>query len=311
MRTIEFLKGYNEHVESMNEAQEKRKAKLLQEQVVYEKTRDDINSIKEQRESSRKAYFDFSSKVKKSLLSEALLTIFNKSLGTELEYFKNEAFKISLVNKFIDEQGSADNLLYHCKGRSLLLSEINRSVQTSYKAIMEKANQSDPTTLIIDVDDKDNFFDSLDLDSIEDVADQIKTRVANAIDAFMQDNINDKMDIKDIMQSTEEKINGVQDSTDGANEIKEQYEARSKRQITNIRNKRKRTIFEQIVRNVAESSIKDKALKELYTENGKLNMDKIIESCRVMYTLLEMVNTMKIINVNEEYLESVLEGLNA
>ena len=38
-------------------------------------------------------------------------------------------------------------------------------------------------------------------------------------------------------------------------------------------------------------------------EHGKLNMDRIVEENEVIYTFLEMLNTAKIENVNEKFLE--------
>ena len=41
-------------------------------------------------------------------------------------------------------------------------------------------------------------------------------------------------------------------------------------------------------------------------EHGKLNMDRIVEENEVIYTFLEMLNTAKIENVNEKFLENFI-----
>ena len=40
----------------------------------------------------------------------------------------------------------------------------------------------------------------------------------------------------------------------------------------------------------------------LTTENDKINIGKVVESAKCVYGVLETVNTLKLENVNEEYI---------
>ena len=65
-----------------------------------------------------------------------------------------------------------------------------------------------------------------------------------------------------------------------------------------------------MVRNISESVIKNEEIKEEFTtDNGRLDMDKIVESARCMYTLLEMVSTLQIEKVDSNYIEEALKSI--
>ena len=64
-----------------------------------------------------------------------------------------------------------------------------------------------------------------------------------------------------------------------------------------------------MVYNVAESSLINESMRNIYTKQNKLDMDLIVESCEVLYTFLEMINTAKMKRINENYIYETLEGL--
>ena len=57
------------------------------------------------------------------------------------------------------------------------------------------------------------------------------------------------------------------------------------------------------------AALKNEDAKKVYVENAALNMDKIVEHCEVMYTFLTTLDTCKIIDVNESYIEQMLKDL--
>jgi hypothetical protein len=295
--------AFLEYKDEIQKMEQLRQNKILAEEAKIYECVNEVQNILENKKINQRAYMKFSEDVKKSLLSEALLKLYDKSVGFQLEYFNNEPFKISLVNKFVEEQG-VDKLINKFRGTTYLLSEMARIVTKYHKSIIESIDKDNPESYVIKPEDRDNFFDELDMDTIEDVADQIKIRVTNAVEEFIQNNVSDKLDIKDIIQNTQEKINNTTNES-----VKMELETMSKRKISDIRNNRIRNIFEQMVRNISESVIKDERLRELYSDNGKLNIDKVIESSRLMYTFLELCNTTKIVKVNEMYINEVLNGL--
>ena len=49
--------------------------------------------------------------------------------------------------------------------------------------------------------------------------------------------------------------------------------------------------------------------KKVYVNESKINMDKVVEDATLVYTMLEMLNTTEMVNVNEEFIEKYLDNL--
>lgn len=261
-------------------------------------TRDNMKSVKD-------AYFHFSNEVKTVLLTECIYKIYNESLEVSHQTELDNRVKYAYVKDFIQENGLT-TLLRTFKTKTPLLCELNSMVEKYHKIIMEKVDEKDPTTLKIDDEDKEDFFEELDCEEVDEIVEVIKTRVGDSIEKFIKDNSDDKEKIKDIIDNTQAKVDASSNET-----VAESYNVAGIRKIQEVKNSRNRSVLEIMVRAISESAITNETLKESFTSNNKLNMDAILESAILMYTFLETVNTTKMIPVDSKYIESICTSLNA
>lgn len=241
-------------------------------------------------------------KLKESLLSEAIYMIYDKSLGIQLEDNSSSVIKRTLVNKFIEEQG-VETLLNTFRTKSYLLSEISRVVNKYTNLIVEKCEDCEDD-IDIDSELRSDFYDELNTDDASEIAGIIKSRVSNAMDEFIQSNMNDRIEIQDILRATQEKVNSTRNE-----EIKESFEHMGKKAVAEIRSKKIKNVLEAMVYNVCDSSMKNDEMKQIYFKENSLDMDTIVGKCELMYTFLETVNTCKMTKVDETYINNVLKGL--
>lgn len=242
----------------------------------------------------------FNENVKTALLSECLYKIYNEAFGLSISNDGDESIKRAFVNNYIKENGVND-LLGRFKYTSNLLSEMSLLVNKYSRSILEKAEKEKDYS--IDPEIKDQFFKDLNIMDSGEATESIRMRVTSAVDEFIQNNINNKMDIEDTINDIKEKIALTKDES-----VKESYDHLAKRKISSIRN-RKKSIFESMVHNLMECILKNDELKSEYMNESKIDMDKVIERTKIMYTFLETVNTLKMENVNEEYLEKVINSI--
>lgn len=243
-------------------------------------------------------------KLKESLLSEAIYNIYNKALGAiQLEDSSSAAIKRTLVNNFIHEQ-DVDVLLNTFRTKSYLLSEMSRVVSEYTDIIVEKCEEEGKDEIDIDSELRSDFYDELNTEDAEEIAGIIRARVSNSVDEFIQSNMNDRLEIKEILRATQEKIDSTRNE-----EIRESFEYMGKKAIAEIRSKRIKNVFEAMVYNISESAMKNEEMKKIYFKDNSLDMDSIVEKCELMYTFLETINTCKMARVNESYINNVLKGL--
>lgn len=264
---------------------------------------ENIFQLRENKLKVEKEYKKFILDTKKTLLSECIYSLMDRSIGYQHDKVRADVIKRNLVNNFIEEQG-VDSLLSRFKTESFLLSEYARIVNKYTTIITEKCNKENTDTFVVDQEDKDNFFDEIDMEDADEVATAIRMRVSDSVDQFVDSNIKQKEELKEVLTKSKEKIEASKNE-----EVRESFNILAKKKMTEIREKRRTNIFESMVISLAEASMKNEDLKAIYTKDGKLDMDSIVENCTIMYSFLETVNSAKMIKVDESYIKNVLREL--
>lgn len=315
MRKKNPMDLYNDYMILKEESYSIDKARASKEETANIKAAKDAEAIQERRDKKQLKKINlqkFKKKIKNKLVEAAFQRIFDKCLGDCI--FNNDTsneYAKSLLCNYVEEQG-ADELLLSMSTKGLLLSELADCIYTAYDKILEDVDPDNENTFEVDSSEMDNFFEDLDMSNFDDVANLIKTRVNSAAAAFVNKNYNDKIDLSDNMRDTQEKIaslkQDVRQSDADFEEVKESYMNINRRKASRISEK-PRTVYEQMVYTLTETVVKDNNLRSRFSTNGKLDMDTIVENVNIMYTLLEMVNTLKIENVDEKYIKNVLDDM--
>lgn len=309
MEKLNLYKDQQEIRESLIKVQDKKIQDSIKEQTEHY---DNIYDMKEARRLKSKLYNEFSIFVKDTFLAEAIKGVYLPCLGSVSETTKILAN--NMVKEFINEKGSASSILLMREGQSYLIETLTNLIDTYHEKVIDMVDKDDPSTYTIDAKDIGEFMDELQKeDEYENVKNAIALRVANAEEEFLINNVADKNDMTDIVNQTTERINSTNADTDidsaTKSAINQESVRISKMKIDNIRHTRRRSIFEEMTRNLGTSILSNESLRESYTEDGKLNMEGIIESSRTMYAFIETVNTMKLETVDEDYIKDVLDNM--
>lgn len=236
------------------------------------------------------------------LLSECIDMVFENSF----EVPPAEKVRKRFINKMIKEAG-VENLLSTYKTKTLLLSEFTRLVDKYTGMIMESAEKDQDGEIILDIDNKVNqMLDEIDKDEISRCSEAIRERVSSAFADFVRDNSTDKAKIEAILSKAQENINTTTNES-----MIEEYNRQVKVSINNVKTRRPKSIFESMVAGINKAAIKDAVLNESFTSDKQKAMEIVVESAKSMYTFLEMVNTLKLQNVDKEYIENVLNQIEA
>lgn len=296
------LEAIQEKCKTENRKQEKKRKMVTEpaEEVEKEKTK---------REKEIKENAEFNSNLLNTLLTECFMNLFNRSIDySEDQYDPNIAR--SFISNYIKNEGNSV-VLNRMKTGSALLSEMAFLIEGTCKSKKCKDDDEDG----IDRDKfekkyrvapevKDEFFSKLDnvIDS-EDVTQSIQLRVSNAMSEFINNTAEKKRQIDDTVETIKEKINA-----DTSDELKEAYQINANRRIDQINNTGYVNLFEKLVTNLSESVYRNDELKMKFCEDGKLNMDKVIQHVKSLYSVLEIFNTTKLETFNAEKIEEIVKS---
>ena len=228
---------------------------------------------------------------------------------------ENERVANEMVDNFIKEQGGARVVLRRMKNKTYLLETLRRLVEEAEEEAEDKATEEEKDFKEVPAEQKDDMIEKMEKEEDVDAAvDLIANRISQAEEEFIKRNAEDKEKIENIVNDINDRINAVKADADTTDEVKEEIEQEchleAKRLIGNVMGERRRTPFEYMVKEMTQSVVKDKELRETYTtESGKLDVDRIVGNVKCMYGFLEFVNTVQLCTVDESFIEKVLKGI--
>lgn len=256
-------------------------------------------------------YYQYKSDVKKTLIKEALMHIYEGSFHNISK--REKALCENLLDQYLDEAGIPALMKNMKHSDSGLLRNIAENTEVYFAKITEGAEADDVATQVIKPEDVEEFWNNIDKqEDIEDITNLIRLRVSNAEEDFVNKNQEDKEDVKTVLKQTASRVALAKgDNDNDYSELVEESETRlAKQKIYQIQHEGYHNVFDRMVRNLSEVAINnEEAKKEYISENGRLNVEKIVESVRCMYTLLEMVGTIQLENVDQQYIEDTLKSI--
>lgn len=260
---------------------------------------------------SKREYSEFISNSRDYLLTEAINMILQNSLNEDTSE-EDRKYGKALVEGFVKETGSL-KLLSEFGNKSLMLAGITDLVKESHQKVIHSCKEGDTKTFKITKTIEDNFFDKLIGLNDNKITEKINERVCNSLEDFVQSNVNDKLDLEELAEKTKEKIDNIKArNAEERQKIEESYTLQYNREVQKIKQRanRKVSVYEQIMDTMTRSIVADEAIRESFLlESGQLDTGKIRGKVTTMYTFLEMLNTTKMANVNEAYIENILKNM--
>ena len=291
-----------ESIASLNEsaASEDRKYR-----APFQEENDMLTRIISNKNDSQNRFSSFSETVRTSLLTEALYKVFKESASDSMiKDPVDRSIMRSIVNQYVNENGYG-NILHKMKTTSIQMSKLYNIVTESVNKILECVDKNNPESFVITKDMKDDFFKQLDYSDSDEISKAINDRVVTAMDNFVTANTKDHDDIENALKRAQEKIDQAPEEE---TELKESYNYMAKRQINDIMNAPK-GILHSMITAMSESVMKHPEMHGEFMIEGHIDMDKVVRRTSMMYTFLEMLNTTKLENIDESYLEDVIENL--
>ena len=119
---------------------------------------------------------------------------------------------------------------------------------------------------------------------------------------------------------TDQNLNAQMDSQEGQQMMDnpnpgvgavQQEAAAIAREQESIILERNYNVFEGIMRILVEATHNNESLNEAYTDinSNRINMESIMEDAKVMYTFLECANTLRMVNVDSDYIKKMFTDM--
>lgn len=323
-RKLEQIRAMNEQIIDLY-PEEKKQEVSFNEQVYYAKKQN--NQQKEDRRSFRE-------NVLNALTSNAIYySLVNPVLNEQMANTHERNVAKNMINNFITEH-NVYNMISDWKHKSIYLAEMAFCIEDTYKSILESADEkikeglSDQDAYEIEDKDIDNFIYNIKDTIPKDITKLIADRVEDSVNDFVDSNKKNKYEIKKIYDAAKEKIDSLNNSEDDTsnypsddddelqnsqeNTVKEEYNyiiGRAKRKEQKLL-ETPTNVFDTMTRIILESVHSLDILKESYSNKyNKIDLGKVINDTKTMYTFLECLNTLNIVDMNEDSIQGILEDM--
>ena len=267
--------------------------------------------IVESRQILNERNISYKNAVTEKLLGMAFKAIYITALEQTTDLADTDyALAEKMVEKYISENG-AFSILRKMGGKTYLLDTIKAIVEDATEDAEETADDSDKDVEEVPAEVKDDMFNKLEKeDDVNDAVQLISNRIAAAEEEFIKKNAEDKQKIEDIVNDINSRIQAVKDDVtkdeETKEDIEESYELEKKKKLNFIYENRTHTLFDHMIHETSKSICKDAKLKDIYSENGNLDIEHVVKSCKCMYGFLEFVNTLQLEKVDKSYIEKVV-----
>lgn len=251
---------------------------------------------------NRNKRLDFSTSVSNYLMETAIYTIFEKVLEESGGDNRDMNIGRNTIRNFVQEEGYA-KLINRFLDKNLILSELARLCEDYKSTIIEASNNTsydDDPIYNMDKVIADDFIDMIKDLVPEKAIKLIRDRVADSMDQFLNQQAENKASLMSIYNKANEKVNKASSEA-----VKEDVTNLAKLETTKIYN-RPTDVLGAMVRIMAENALKDEKLKKVYYEGAQLNMKQVVNDSAVVYMVLETLNTLSMVDMDENYIKKTL-----
>ena len=281
---------------------------------------------------------NFSEQVRTDLLTKCLYDGMLKKVLKEQYANKHEkALAKNLVKNFIKEHGTI-NLINSFKNKSVYLNEWYEDIVAYHDAIMEQATAvavsiGIPEKNIFEIEDKtikDFIIDTKDTIP-HDITKIITNRVEDAVSDFVDSNKKQKEELRKVYEKAKQKLDTIDDMDNTINsndplmqdfngdpntELDPKYNVQQEA-VRMIRSKQRsfreqaKNVFSIMTDNTLEVIHRNQIIKEAYTTglNNRIDFQKLVNDTKVIYSFMECVNTLGIVDLDENEIASILNKM--
>ena len=293
----------------------KSRIKAINESVETQSVWNKIASLDE----DANAFLDFKQKVTDAYVAEGLTVFIDNCVSPELireEY--HQKLVRQLVSNFVKEEGSR-SLLNRMKKTSYVLSEMAYIIECQIQDVLEGADKNNTETFKIEGKDKEKFYDKLSKVDVDETINKITNRVREQTNDFINANMEEKARLSTSLEKTKNKVEDVKEklsdkvndekAKEKAQKLEEAYIAQGKRRLSDIVEERSKNVLEHMIYNLSKSAMTNENASRVFVEDAKLNMDKIVEHCETICTFVTALDSLKLMNVDEAFIQDMLNDM--
>lgn len=273
------------------------------------KKNEELNKMRQLRESadrSMKQFPKFMNKVKTYFIVEGMMFTIDQAMkeDTNISYDRNICRNI--LENYVNDH-NPELVLKAMEEKTMYLSSMAKVIREEVEAVEEGCNKADSDTFNIKTSTNTDFFDKLNMMTNDQLSKSIHNSVLKATQDFVEGVTKDKENMKETAEKIKAKVDELKTDDE---QVKESYYRAYENRIKISRKERPKNLLETVVVSLSENAHRDEVLKEAFINEGKTNLDKIMNVATGVYVTLEAMNSSRLQVMDKRIFNEVLTSLN-
>ena len=273
------------------------------------KKNEELNKMRQLRESadrSMKQFPKFMNKVKTYFIVEGMMFTIDQAMkeDTNISYDRNICRNI--LENYVNDH-NPELVLKAMEEKTMYLSSMAKVIREEVEAVEEGCDKADSDTFNIKTSTNTDFFDKLNMMSNDQLSKSIHNSVLKATQDFVEGVTKDKENMKETAEKIKAKVDKLKTDDE---QVKESYYRTYENRIKTSRKERPKNLLESVIISLSENAHRDEVLKEAFINEGKTNLDKIMNVATGVYVTLEAMNASRLQVMDKRIFNEVLTSLN-
>lgn len=273
------------------------------------KKNEELNKMRQLRESadrSMKQFPKFMNKVKTYFIVEGMMFTIDQAMkeDTNISYDRNICRNI--LENYVNDH-NPELVLKAMEEKTMYLSSMAKVIREEVEAVEEGCDKADSDTFNIKTSTNTDFFDKLNMMTNDQLSKTIHNSVLKATQDFVEGVTKDKENMKETAEKIKAKVDELKTDDE---QVKESYYRAYENRIRTSRKERPKNLLESVIVSLSENAHRNEVLKEAFINEGKTNLDKIMNVATGVYVTLEAMNSSRLQVMDKRVFNEVLTSLN-
>lgn len=273
------------------------------------KKNEELNKMRRLRESadrSMKQFPKFMNKVKTYFIVEGMMFTIDQAMKEETNISYDRNICRNILENYVNDH-NPELVLKAMEEKTMYLSSMAKVIREEVEAVEEGCNKADSDTFNIKTSTNTDFFDKLNMMTNDQLSKSIHNSVLKATQDFVEGVTKDKENMKETAEKIKAKVDKLKTDDE---QVKESYYRAYENRIKTSRKERPKNLLETVVVSLSENAHRDEVLKEAFINEGKTNLDKIMNVATGVYVTLEAMNSSRLQVMDKRIFNEVLTSLN-
>ncbi len=272
------------------------------------KKNEELNKMRQLRESadrSMKQFPKFINKVKTYFIVEGMMFTIDQAMKKDANISYDRNICRNILENYVNDH-NPELVLKAMEEKTMYLSSMAKVIREEVEAVEEGCNKADSDTFNIKTSTNTDFFDKLNMMTNDQLSKSIHNSVLKATQDFVEGVTKDKENMKETAEKIKAKVDELKTDDE---QVKESYYRAYENRIKASRKERPKNLLETVIVSLSENAHRNEVLKEAFINEGKTNLDKIMNVATGIYVTLEAMNSSRLQVMDKRVFNEVLTSL--